>query len=96
MAGEATSDSAQERPVCKHCGRPMTKWRTPQLANWDTDWFWVCFEDDCEYFQRGWAWMEARFEQRSSYRYHIDPASGNSGPLPVWSVQALKNGIIEE
>ncbi len=96
----AAEDSVMEKetsvPVCKHCGEPMKKWKTPMMGSWDTDWFWVCFNDDCDYFERGWDWMMSQFYVTSSYRYRIDPATGEEGPLPVWSTDALKNGIIEE
>ena len=85
-----------DRPNCKHCNEPMVRWATPQLTNWMEEWFWVCFNDDCSYFQRGWEWMESHYSSKTSYRYKIEPDSGADGPLPVWSVDALKDGIIEE
>jgi len=74
----------------------MSKWATPQLTNWETEWFWVCFNDECFYFKKGWDWMMAQYSSSTSYRYRIDPSSGEDGPLPVWSEDALKDGIIKE
>ena len=85
-----------EVPVCKYCGQPMSRWKTPPMTNWEAEWFWVCFNDECTYFQQGWEWMMSRFHVSSSYRYRIDPGTGEDGPLPVWSGQALRSGIIEE
>ncbi|MFC2170608.1 ogr/Delta-like zinc finger family protein [Calditrichota bacterium] len=92
----SASDGKAEIPVCIHCGNKMNKWSTPSLSNWETDWFWVCFDDECPYFIKGWSWMEAQFSVHSSYRYRIDPTSGEQGPLPVWSKDAMKNSIIED
>jgi len=45
---------------------------------------------------RGWAWMESHFQVKASYRYRLDPFTGEQGPLPVWSVEALRSQIIPE
>jgi len=39
--------------------------------------------------------MESNFAVKASYRYRVDPATGNASPLPVWSIDALKDRIIE-
>jgi hypothetical protein len=40
--------------------------------------------------------MRERYNVTASYRYRLDPQSGQSGPLPVWSEEALKSGIVSE
>ncbi len=85
-----------ETPKCKHCGAPMKKMTPPQLAPFGSSYFWVCFNDDCGYYERGWEWMLTNFNVRSSYRYKYDPFTGESGPLPVWSSDALKKNILDD
>ena len=81
---------------CPHCGQKLSKWGTPELTNWESKYHLVCFNDDCSYYVKGWEWMRNKFKVNASYRYKFDPANGESGPLPVWSQEALKDGIIEE
>jgi len=85
-----------EKFICPHCGKNMVRWATPQLTTWDSEYIYVCFNDDCPYFVKGWEWMRQKFEAHASYRYKHDPRTGESGPLPVWSRDALKDGIIKE
>ncbi len=82
--------------TCPHCGQRLKKWRTPDQTSWGTPFQYVCFNDDCPYYVRGWEWMRTHFNQKVSYRHRYDPSTGESGPVAVWSAQALRSGIIEE
>ncbi|MBI2833431.1 MAG: hypothetical protein HYX76_03275 [Acidobacteria bacterium] len=83
-------------PRCPYCGVSMKKWRNPQLGTWTGEYQFVCFEDRCPYFEKGWAWMLDHFNVVASYRHSVDPVTGAQGPLPVWSPDALKSGVLEE
>jgi hypothetical protein len=81
---------------CRYCGAPMKKWRTPESSTWQTEFQWVCFNDDCSYFLDGWEHMMKTVNVKASYRHRVDPNTGSSGPLPCWSVDAHKDSIIED
>jgi hypothetical protein len=78
---------------CPHCGEKLLPWRSPDLTTWGGNVQYVCFNDDCSYFREGWEWMATKYNVRASYRHRFDPATGSSGPLPVWDRDALKNQI---
>jgi len=82
--------------TCPHCGARLKKWLVPDGATWSEEFFFVCFNDDCPYYKRGWVWMKDRYGQDASYRYAVNPTTGASSPLPVWSDTATREMIVEE
>jgi hypothetical protein len=82
--------------ICPHCKTKMKKWQNPEGSTWGEGFQFVCFNDECPYYVRGWDWMTENYAVRSSYRNRYDPATGKHGPIPVWSTDALKEGIIED
>jgi len=85
----------EDIPKCPYCGSPMKKWATPPDSTWGITFQYVCFNDECSYYVRGWEWMMSKFHVEASYRYRYNPSTGEKGPLPVWSPQAHKNKIID-
>jgi hypothetical protein len=93
------ANNNKEIPECPHCGKKMGKWATPQMpfggsTTWTSDFLYVCFNDKCPYFVGGWDWMWNNYQRKVSYRYRLDPTTGQGGPIPVASYTALKDGII--
>ena len=89
-------DPHGEPPRCPHCDQPMTPMEVPPLAAFDSPWIYVCFNDECGYFVRGWEWMESHYGSKTSYRYKLDPFTGEKGPLPVWSASAMREFILDK
>ena len=86
----------EEVPQCQHCGVKMSKWKIPDDSTWNEEFHWVCFNDECSYYIKGWDWMESQYQQHASYRFRLNPADGSTGPLPVWSPSAHKEYVLTE
>ncbi len=80
---------------CPYCGKKMTQWAPPADTSWGPAPQYVCFNDDCPYYVEGWEWIRSHYNHKASYRHRYDPRTGEKGPLPVWSSEALREGIIE-
>ncbi len=81
--------------VCPHCGQQMNKWEAPLDSIWGGEIKYVCFDDDCPYYVRGWNWMEEKYGNKSSYRHTINPETGATSPLPVASADHMRPGIVD-
>ena len=84
------------RKTCKYCGKELKKVILPDDSNWDVDYFLVCMDDDCSYYIKGWEHMKKNYEVRHSYRYYVDPYTGNDGPLPVARPDDYKDLIVHK
>ena len=94
-SGAEGTNLASEAPKCKHCGETMLKMSVPPMSQFTSPWLWVCFNDECGYFKRGVDWMKNNYAVNASYRHKVDPFTGEAGPLPVWSPNALRDHIME-
>ena len=81
---------------CPHCGEKLRKWAVPQNAftEWPNDFFYVCMNDECPYFLRGWDAMAVQ-GNRCSYRLCYDPLADCCQPIPVLSKKTLRDGLID-
>jgi hypothetical protein len=92
---DRTLDNPELR-CCPHCTERMLKWYTPPDATWGTPYQYVCFNDECTYYIRGWEWIKEHYNKEASYRHRFDPFNDESGPVPVWSPTALRARIMED
>jgi hypothetical protein len=83
------------RATCPHCGAQLAPLDIPE-AFFAYAHDLACFNDQCPYFVRGFAWMEQQFGVRSSYRYRIDGLTGHPSPLAAYAPRAPSLGSLPE
>ena len=84
---------------CPHCDEKLKKWEVPDnpfCQTWDNDFMYICFNDACPYFVRGWDRMYRETNQGMSYRLMYNPEKDRCMPIPVPTHLALKDGIMED
>lgn len=82
---------------CPHCELRLKKWQVPDspFNEWPSEYQYVCFNDDCVYFKRGWETM-TRQGNFGSYRFMFDPTTGGCHNVVVLSPSALREGIVKD
>lgn len=81
-----------EAPTCPHCKAKMEQMDSRHL-DWESPYLWVCYNNECTLFKKGWGQMMENYGQLVSYRFMIHPQSGQNGVIPAFSQQyLLKNG----
>ena len=92
-----TRQLVSETLCCPHCDSKLTKWQVPDspFNEWPSQYQYLCFNDDCVYFQRGWHTMASQ-GNFGSYRFMFDPTTGGCHNVLVLSPTALREGIVED
>ena len=103
-AGEVDEEEVEKRKKnvgstlrCPYCEVKLSKWAVPQtpFTEGPNEFFYVCFNDNCEYFIRGWDSMSAQGNS-GSYRFMYNHLKGTIHPLPVPGYGAFRDGIIDD
>jgi SAM-dependent methyltransferase len=89
--------SVKHNRRCPHCGKGLLKWTVPQspFTEWDVDFMYVCFNDECPYLVRGWDVMNRQGNRGLSYRFAYNSYRDQCLSIPVPNLHALKEGIID-
>ena len=89
----------KETLKCPYCGEKLLKWAVPEnpfACTWDNDFMYICFNDECPYFVRGWDHMYKQGNRGTSYRLMYNPEKDCCTPIPVPGPKALRESIIDE
>ncbi len=79
-----------EPPECAHCGEIMCRYDLPPASfsdglGWGTGFLWMCANDDCPIFQKGFEHTISNYGQTSSLRSIVEPDTGNESVIPAFS-----------
>jgi SAM-dependent methyltransferase len=95
---EKRKKAIKETLCCPYCGEKLRKWAVPENpfeVTWDNDFMYICFNDECPYFVRGWDFMYRDGNRGASYRLMYNPEKDCCMPIPVPSPKALRESIID-
>jgi SAM-dependent methyltransferase len=84
---------------CPYCGSRLKKWAVPDNpfeVTWDNEFLYICFNDQCSYYVRGWDYIYQSTNRMASYRFMYNPDKDTSAPIPVPSPKALRESIIDD
>jgi SAM-dependent methyltransferase len=84
--------------ACPHCGERLRKWAVPDTPfgqTWDNAFLYICFNDACPYYVKGWDHMYKEGNRGVSYRLMYNPEKDCCMPIPVPSSNALRESIVD-
>ena len=90
-----------EKPLCPHCEKAMLLWEVPPInfsdgLGWGSPYLFVCFNDDCPSYKKGWEHLEETMEAPASYRCINEPGQKNFEYMPVFSPVGAQGGILDD
>ncbi|MEW6217932.1 MAG: zinc ribbon domain-containing protein [Thermodesulfobacteriota bacterium] len=89
-----------EKRFCPHCQGELTYCQAPPFhvgdgLGWGCEAFYVCFNDECPLYVRGWKFIEANFGHCASYRYMLSEGASEGSTMMVASPDAYKGCIVD-
>jgi len=92
---------AMEKPRCPHCDAEMKLWEVPPInvgdgLGWGAPFLFLCFNDDCPLYKKGWQDMEENYAQRASMRCFNYPGTEQFECMPVFSSFGGQGQVIDD
>ena len=94
---EKRKRAVKETLCCPYCNEKLRKWTVPEnpfACTWDNEFMYICFNDGCPYYVRGWDFM-IKEGNSGSYRLMYNPEKDIFNPVPVHTPRALREGITD-
>jgi len=92
---------SQEKPKCPHCNQEMSLWEVPPISfsdglGWGAPYLYICFNDECPLYKKGWEDIEEQVGHHASYRCMSYPGSDKFELMPVFSPHGGGGQIIDD
>lgn len=86
--------------TCPHCHNKMFCCEAPQFhvgdgLGWGSDVLFICLNDDCPLFAKGWEMIEEQYGHSASYRYMELPGSKEGNLMMVGNEMAFKGAVVD-
>ena len=91
---------SQEKHYCPHCEALLSCCETPPFhigdgLGWGAEVMFICLNNECPIFLKGWDHIENQYGHNGSYRYFILPNEAKGDVVMVGSDQAFTGSIID-
>lgn len=89
-----------EEHYCPHCKEKLTCCNAPPFhvgdgLGWGSEVIFICLNDECPLFVRGWQHIEEQFAHSSSYRYMLVPGEKTGSAMMVAGKDAFKGCAVD-
>ncbi len=94
-------DYLDEVHICPHCKEEMSCCEAPQIhvgdgLGWGSDVLFICLNDACSLFLKGWENIDSKYGHHASYRYMELPRSKEGNVMMVGNKDAFKASVIDK
>lgn len=97
-----TSDLSvlDEVHICPHCDQQLSCCEAPPIhvgdgLGWGSDVLFICLNDYCKLFLKGWDNCETKYGHHASYRFMKLPGSTENNVMMVGNSDAFKGSIVD-
>jgi hypothetical protein len=90
-----------EVKTCPHCKQTMSLCEAPPIhvgdgLGWGSDVLFICLNDYCPLFLKGWDQIENQYGHHASYRYMEVPGSSEGNCMMVGNADAFKGCMVNK
>ncbi|MGW8193285.1 MAG: zinc ribbon domain-containing protein [Desulforhopalus sp.] len=90
-----------EVKICPHCKETLSCCEAPPIhigdgLGWGSEVLFICLNDSCSLFLRGWDKIESQYGHHASYRYMELPGSKEANLMMVGNADAFKACVIDK
>jgi len=90
----------EEKHTCPHCKTELTLCHAPPVhvgdgLGWGSEFLFICLNDECSLFVKGWEYIENQYGHVGSYRYMEIPNSNESYNMMVAGKEAFTGSIVD-
>ncbi|MFT5698669.1 MAG: hypothetical protein ACI8ZB_001524 [Desulforhopalus sp.] len=87
--------------ICPHCNEELSCCEAPPIhvgdgLGWGSEVLFICLNDACSVFLKGWDSIEEKYGHHSSYRYMELPDSKEKNYMMVGNADAFKSCVIDK
>lgn len=90
----------EEKHYCPHCSGDLSLCHAPAVhvgdgLGWGSEYLFICLNDNCPLFRKGWDYIANQYGHVGSYRYMEIPNSKESYNMMVIGKEAFTGSIVD-